>query len=264
MIIRAVLRLSTIRTTRRPALSPPLPEREIDPASLPALAEQPTPPPPPPRQENGDAQGNGSGPTKAPTHLQNNHVPFSSGKAHPLLTTPPTSLTQTTIEDYLLPKALTPSSLRDPRALLRTLSGPTDWAAEVLYILRPLVYVLLLRPSRKPISSLRTPVAVSFMIEVAVRYLRAMPPASASLERAEYARRDRELFWYLFRGEIWSEWTRPKLLGLAQRTSGLPLLALASAVVSDWVPLIDQYHYCECLGHCDLSKLLNWVLDTAT
>jgi peroxin-16 len=83
------------------------------------------------------------------------------------------------------------------------------------------------------------------MIEVVVRYLRVTPPSSAALERGEYARRDRELFWYLFRGEIWSEWTRPKLLGLAQRTSGLPLLALLSAVVGDWVPLIDQYHYCE-------------------
>ena len=238
-----------MRTTRRPVLSPPLPEREVDPASLPAPAEQPVSSPPPPRQENGLAQGNGNGngngATKTPTHLNNNHVPFSSGKAHPLLTTPPTSLTQTTIEDYLLPKALTPSSLRDPRFLLRALSGPTEWAAEVLYILRPLIYALLLRPSRKRISPLRSPVAVSIMIEVAVRYLRVMPPTSASLERAEYARRDRELFWYLFRGEIWSEWTRPKLLGLAQRTSGLPLLALFSAVVGDWVPLIDQYHYCE-------------------
>lgn len=244
MIFRAVLRLSILRNTSRPVISPPLPEREIDPAILRAPAEQPASSPPPPPQENGHAQGNGDGNTKTPTHLMNNHVPFSSGKAHPLLTTP-TSLTQTTIEDYLLPRALTPSSLRDPRFLLRILSGPTDWAAEILYILRPLIYVLLLRPSRKPISSLRSPVAVSIMIEVAVRYLRVMPPTSAGLERAEYARRDRELFWYLFRGEIWSEWTRPKLLGLAQRTSGLPLLALFSAVVGDWVPLIDQYHYCE-------------------
>jgi peroxin-16 len=245
VIFRAILRLTVIRATRRPVISPPLPEREIDPATLPALAERPTSSPL--HEENGHANGNANGTTTntTPTHLKNNHVTFFSGKIHPLLTTPPTSLTQTTIEDYLLPKALTPSSLRDPRFLLRTLSGPTDWAAEILYILRPLIYVLLSRPSRKPISSLRTPVAVSLMIEVAVRYLRAMPPASASLERAEYARRDRELFWYLFRGEIWSEWTRPKLLGLAQRTSGVPLLALVSAVVGDWVPLINQYHYCK-------------------
>ena len=239
-----------MRTTRRPVVSPPLPEREIDPASLPALAEQPASSSPPPREENGHANGSGNG-NMSPTHLKNNHVPFSSGKAHPLLTTPPTSLTQTTIEDYLLPKALTPSSLRDPRFLLRALSGPTDWAAEILYILRPLIYVLLCRPPFKPISSFRTPVAVSIMIEVALRYLRAMPPASASVERAEYARRDRELFWYLFRGEIWSEWTRPKLLGLAKRTSGVPLLALVSAVVGDWVPLINQYHYCEHLSNPD-------------
>lgn len=244
MMSRAILRLTIMRATRRPVISPPLPEREIDPASLPVLAEQPASSPRP-HEDNGHANGNGNKATTTPTHLKNNHIPFSSGKAHPLLTTPPTSLTQTTIEDYLLPKALTPSSLRDPRFLLRTLSGPADWAAEILYILRPLLYVLLLRPTRKPISSLRTPVAVSMIIEVAVRYLRAMPPASASLERAEYARRDRELFWYLFRGEIWNEWTRPKLLGLALRTSGVPLLALVSAVVGDWVPLIDQYHYCE-------------------
>jgi len=149
------------------------------------------------------------------------------------------------MKDYLLPKALTPSSLRDPRSLLRTLSGPTDWAAETVYILRPVIYVLLLRPSRKPISSLRTPVAVSIMIEIAVRYWRVMSPPSASLERAEYACAIVSCFGTCYRGEIWNEWTPSKLLGLACRTAGFPLLAVISAFASDWVTLIDQYHYCE-------------------
>jgi hypothetical protein len=49
---------------------------------------------------------------------------------------------------------------------------------------------------------------VSLTLELVSRNLRRTPSSSSALERQEYARRDRDLFWYLFRGSIWESWTR--------------------------------------------------------
>jgi hypothetical protein len=38
---------------------------------------------------------------------------------------------------------------------------------------------------------------------------------------------------------------RPKLESFANKTSSIPLLNLFSAVINDWIPLIEEYYYCE-------------------
>ena len=52
------------------------------------------------------------------------------------------------------------------------------------------------------------PLVVALVLEFVHRHLRRVPPPTATLERSEYARRDRDIFWYLLRGSIWKEWTR--------------------------------------------------------
>lgn len=74
--------------------------------------------------------------------------------------------------------------------------------------------------------------------------LRRSTPSSAALERSEYSRRDRHLIWYLLRGSIWQEYTRPKIEGFADSVSNAPLMGLFSALIKDWMPLIDEYYYC--------------------
>lgn len=74
--------------------------------------------------------------------------------------------------------------------------------------------------------------------------LRRSTPASAALERTEYSRRDRDMLWYLLRGTIWKEYTRPKIEGFADRAAHAPLMGLFSALIKDWMPLIDEYYYC--------------------
>ena len=66
--------------------------------------------------------------------------------------------------------------------------------------------VLLLSSDRERKSS--RPLIVSLALELASRNLRRTPSNSSALERQEYARRDRDLLWYLFRGSIWESWTR--------------------------------------------------------
>ena len=105
------------------------------------------------------------------------------------------------------------------------------------------------------------PLMVVLMMELLARNLRRVPQRSAQLERAEYALRDRDMIWYLFRGSIWESWTkyvsrssvvytsltprRPKLEAFADKTANAPLLGLFGSLMKDWIPLIDEYYYCE-------------------
>ncbi|KAI0801195.1 peroxisome membrane protein, partial [Fomes fomentarius] len=144
-----------------------------------------------------------------PEHLKNNHIALP---LHPLLTPPP------------------------PHNLL---SRPKEWLAEVIYTVRPLVYATMLASGRKDNRPLMTALA----LELLALNLRRVPSQSSVLERSEYARRDRDITWYLLRGSIWDTWTRPKLENFANKTAHTPFVGIFSAFVKDWIPLIDEYYY---------------------
>ncbi|KIM48236.1 hypothetical protein M413DRAFT_439960 [Hebeloma cylindrosporum] len=228
-VIKASLRLLLLKVTRRPLISPPIPERDFDPTTFPpsSNASSPTLAPSSPQHS----------PPLTPDHLRNNVVPLSP---HPLLTS---AQSDTSAEDYLLPKALTTSSVKPSPSLLRSLSGPRDWIAESIYILRPLVYASLVVADKKSQDHPSRAVIVALFMEFVSRNLRRTPPPSAALERTEYARRDKDMVWYLLRGSIWESYTKPKLESFVTRTSQAPLLGLFGALVKDWIPLIDTYYY---------------------
>jgi peroxin-16 len=128
---RAALRLGILAITRRPLVSPPVPERELNLATLPPLsnASSPTLAPSSPST---------SSPLTTPDHLRNNHVPLPP---HHLLVPPPLpTKSLSPIDDFLLPKALSSSSVKVPSALLKPLSSPKDWLSEITYVIRPLIY----------------------------------------------------------------------------------------------------------------------------
>ncbi|KZV77080.1 peroxisome membrane protein [Peniophora sp. CONT] len=225
---KAILRFVLLRITRRPLVSPPIPEREIDPTGLPPSSTTSSPTLAPSSPSNS--------PPSTPDHLRNNHIPLLP---HALLTSPPQTQQTTPVEDFLLSKALTTSSVKAPSNLVKPLTSPKDWIAESLYILRPLVYVYMLSKDRKT----SRPLLTSLALELVSRNLRRIPTNSSALERAEYATRDRDMLWYLLRDSIWQTWTRPKLESFADKTANVPLINLASAFLKDWMPLIDEYHY---------------------
>jgi len=111
-------------------VSPPVPERDFDIASL-----------PPPSNSSSPTLAPSSpsvSPPQTPDHLKNNHIPL---QPHYLLTPPPPPATPASpVDDFLLPKALSTSSVKAPFALVKPLSSPRDWLVESLYILRPLIY----------------------------------------------------------------------------------------------------------------------------
>jgi peroxin-16 len=128
-IHRAMLRFILLRITRRPLLSPPIPEREFDPTTLTPSSHESSPTLAP--------SSPSSSPPATPDHLRNNH---STLPPHSLLMGSPQMHVDTSVQDYLLSKAMTTSSVKLPVSLIQTLSSPQDWLGEIIYILRPLVY----------------------------------------------------------------------------------------------------------------------------
>lgn len=216
LLHRVVLKFTLLRITRRPLISPPIPERDIDPESLPPPSTHSSP--------TLVASSLGSSAPSTPEHLRNNHEPLP---AHTLLTTPPPTNKTSVVEDFLLSKALTTSIVKNPTTLVKPFLAPQELIAESIYIFRPLIYgqiasshryllasntppVLLLSSDRERKSN--RPLMVSLALELVSRNLRRSPSSSSALERQEYARRDRDLFWYLFRGSVWESWTRYRVM----------------------------------------------------
>ncbi|TFY79658.1 hypothetical protein EWM64_g4361 [Hericium alpestre] len=229
--VKALLRFVLLRITRRPLVAPPLAEQDIDPSLLPASSTSATSSPTlvPSTPD--------SSPPGTPEHLRNNRVQLPS---HPLLASPPLTRQTSPVEDFLLSKALMTSSVKTPTSLVKPLASPKDWVAESLYILRPLIYVILISKSGRKSNR---PLMVSLALELISRNIRRTPSNSSALERAEYARRDRDLLWYLLRGSIWETWTKPKLESFADRTAQIPVIGVFGAFLKDWMPLIDEYYY---------------------
>ncbi|EIW64597.1 peroxisome membrane protein [Trametes versicolor FP-101664 SS1] len=226
--IKALLRLVLLRITRRPLLLPSLPEREFDPENIPSGSDTSSPtlaPSSPP-----------SSVLSTPEHLKNNHIPLP---VHPLLTPPPPTQSPIPVEEFLLPKALTTASVKAPTSLVKPLASPKEWLSEIIYHVRPLVYAIMLSSGRKDTKPLMTALAM----ELLALNLRRVPTQSAALERSEYARRDRDIIWYLLRGSLWEGWTKPKLESIAEKTARAPLVGVFGALVKDWIPLIDEYYY---------------------
>lgn len=126
---RALLRLALLRITRRPLVSSPIPEREFDPENVPSGSVTSSP--------TLAASSPPSSIPSTPEHLKNNHIALP---LHPLLTPPPPTQSPIPVEDFLLPKALTTSSVKAPTSLIKPLGSPKEWLAEVIYTVRPLVY----------------------------------------------------------------------------------------------------------------------------
>ncbi|KAF9015126.1 peroxisomal membrane protein PEX16 [Cyathus striatus] len=231
--IKAVLRILLLRTTRRPLVSPLIPERDFDPNTLPPPSNESSPTLAP--------SSPSSSPPATPDHLRNNYIPLSP---HSLLKSPSSGgSVDTSVEDFLLPKALTTSSVKPSLSLIRKLSSPQDWLSELIYILRPLVYASLLASDRLSKQRSNRALVAALFMEFLSRNLRRAPATSAVLERSEYARRDKDMIWYLLRGSIWESYTRPKLEAFTNHASQAHWLGLFGAFVREWIPLIDDYYY---------------------
>lgn len=232
--VKAICRLILMRLTNsRPLLNPPLPERELQ-EEKPALDEEDMLHSPPSEVSHAGSE--------------KWTMPRTS------LTLPPLPSSED-ISSYLLSKVLTADDVKPPKALLQRTAGLGE-IAEVLYILRPVIYAGAMaywnqRQDGKGKADWR-PWLIGLSIEygarqLAKRDLETRRPGGArgltQLERDEFKKRSWGMAWWGMRGAFYENVTRGAILGFAGKLKGKPLLDMVGTFVEDYDFLWEQYYF---------------------
>lgn len=201
--IKAICRLCLMRLTNsRPLLSPPLPEREVDPSTLEqrpeatsdALAEDDI--------ESARSVSDDAKWTMPRTGLSLPSLPDSSD-----------------ISAYLLSKVVTADDVKPPKSLLHPTSGKGS-LAEVLFIMRPVLYALAMQRWGADKKNWR-PWLVGLSIEYGARQLAKRDMRErfvgglrglTGLEREELRKRGWSMGWWVMRGAFYENVTRYVLI----------------------------------------------------
>lgn len=250
--LKAVCRLLLMRLTNtRPLVSPPLPTREdVAPPELP---------------ERGEAEPlldwNGMSPDPLDPRINTHSESLESSRSW---TMPRTRLTLPDLPDpdaitsYLVTKVITPEDIKPAKQLLHKLGTLPGQVAEILYILRPVIYALLMqryaaRYGKKGGKAQWTPWVVGISVEylsrqLAKRVLERRVPGGVSkglsaLEREELKRRGWGMGWWVMRGAFYENVTKGVVDEVARRLKGKPLLDLVGGVVEDYGYLWDEYYF---------------------
>ena len=194
-VVKAVCRLVLLRLTNsRPLLSPPLPEREVDPSTL---------------EENPSAPADG---TQTPSSMRSEDANWIMPRTGLSLPSLPES---SDISSYLLSKVLTADDIKSPKSLLHRVTG-TGELAEYMHVLRPVIYSLALQRWGGDRKDWR-PWVIGFSIEYAARQFakRDLQENFAGglrgltgLEKEELKKRDWNLGWWVMRGAFYENFTR--------------------------------------------------------
>jgi peroxin-16 len=265
---KAVCRLILMRLTNsRPLVSPPLPLREdfapveeesdeeFSEEELKMVAEQ----------ESFNPH-NAFGEAGVPT------PPLSESEKVPSInfldrfTMPRTGMTMSTlpspetISSYLLNHVITPDDVKPAKQLLHRLTSLQGQAAEVMYILRPVIYAVLMQQAARRYGyegtkwkKNWTPWLIGISIEylsrqMAQRDLSARVPGGTRtglsvLEREELTKRGWNMAWWGMRGAFYENVTKKWVVGFADSLKGKPLLDLVGGVVEDYEHLWGTYHF---------------------
>jgi peroxin-16 len=229
-VVKAVCRLLLLRLTNsRPLLSPPLPQREIDPSSL--------------EESSASADGMDTPPSERSVEAENWTMP-RTGLSMPSL--PDSS----DISSYLLSKVLTADDIKPPKALLHRVSGKGE-LAEILYILRPVAYALAMQHFSGDRKSWR-PWLIGVSIEYGARQLAKKDfqerlagglRGLTGLEKEELRKRGWSLGWWAMRGAFYENITKAWIHSITSKLKGKPLLDMVGGVIEDYEFLWDQYYF---------------------
>ncbi|KKK13616.1 hypothetical protein P175DRAFT_0238538 [Aspergillus ochraceoroseus IBT 24754] len=229
-VVKAICRLFLLRLTNsRPLVSPPLPEREVDPRSL---------------EEEDNSDWNGMEPSVSERSSDLSWTMPRTGLSLPSL--PDVN----DVSNYLISKVLTADDIKPPKALLHRVTGQGQ-LAEILYILRPVVYALALQKWSGDKRSWR-PWLIGFGMEYGCRQLAKADfrervagglRGLTGLERDELKKRGWAMGWWLMRGAFYENITKSTLKGLTGKMKGKPLLDLVGSIIEDYEYLWDNYYF---------------------
>ncbi|ORY98829.1 peroxisome membrane protein [Syncephalastrum racemosum] len=156
------------------------------------------------------------------------------------------------------PRTGTPSSA-DPDLLdekIRPVAPRSGWAhaAEILWIIRPVIYALLVlqrvqqsqmdsdEEDEKAEEDAWKPWLVSLGIDLMARVARYMQPMSP-LEKEESRRRDFLLLYYFFRGPIYTRFTKNILDTFCDTFEHRPIVSIVAAALNDYRVFWEQSYF---------------------
>ncbi|CAB4436316.1 unnamed protein product [Rhizophagus irregularis] len=152
------------------------------------------------------------------------------------------------INNYLMNKVLYVEDIKNPSELVHRLHG-IGKLAELLYILRPLIYVLALQKygnrSWKP-WSFSIFIELSTIVLYKYFYKKHMSGGYrwlSTLEKEEERRRFRFLFFYFLRGPLYEKFTRTKINNFCHSVSNKPILSLFGGILRDYQPLWENVYF---------------------
>ncbi|KAL1930807.1 hypothetical protein VTP01DRAFT_10969 [Rhizomucor pusillus] len=239
--VKVILRLTLFRlTSNRMNLYPPHLQRDIDPNVLEQnrkMAQRSVP-----ERWTGQRSGIEIPRMQSTIELDGRRSPKTSS-------TPARKFADVT--EYLMSKVLTPEKLRRPEQMVHVMNA-LGKGGEVLYILRPLIYVLaILKYGRLSWKPWLLSLAIELISQATVR--QAFEPADGGrtkmtpLEREEYARRMKLLWFNLLRGAFYIHITRPRMERFCNRIENKPILSIVAGVLREYLPLWERiYFYTSC------------------
>jgi peroxin-16 len=173
------------------------------------------------------------------------------------------------VSNYLISKVLTADDIKPPKALLHRVTGQGQ-LAEILHILRPVVYALALQRWSGDKRSWR-PWLIGFGMEYGCRQLAKADfrervtgglRGLTGLEREELKKRGWSMGWWVMRGAFYenitkfvpapsltdqyrdaNNITRSTLKGFTGKMKGKPLLDLVGSIIEDYEYLWDNYYF---------------------
>lgn len=254
-VAKAICRLLLLRLTNsRPLVSPPLPEREVDPRSA--------------EGEEEESDWNGM---QSPVSERSSDLSWTMPRTKMSL---PSLPDVNDVSNYLISKVLTADDIKPPNALLHRATGQGQ-LAEVLYILRPVIYTLAMQKWSGDKRSWR-PWLIGFGMEYGCRQLAKSDfrervagglRGLTGLEREELKKRGWAMGWWAMRGAFYENITKyvflsfpflffmtrkgtPRLTmnrswikSLTSKMKGKPLLDLVGSVVEDYEYLWENYYF---------------------
>lgn len=145
------------------------------------------------------------------------------------------------LDGYLTTEARQAEQVAPALSLIRSY-GSMGLAGELLFILRPLVYVMGIR---KLGPKDWRPWALSLLIELASRQMvrTDLRQSDRSVERDELSRRKWLLLYYLLRSPFFQRFTERRLSGVAEWCKNKPLLSLLGSLIQDYQPLWQNYYF---------------------
>ncbi|KAL9131981.1 MAG: hypothetical protein Q9217_000191 [Psora testacea] len=155
------------------------------------------------------------------------------------------------ITTFLEKRVVTAEDIKSAQRLVHKLRSVQGQAAEVMWILRPVIYALALQRVQGNKRDWR-PWLVGIGLEVASRHLSKKDikdsvigglTGMSSVEREELKRRGWSMAWWGMRGAFYDSVTGPWVKGVAGRLKGKLLLDMVGTVTEDYDWLWEEYYF---------------------